>query len=582
MPRSKIVSKSKSIKENKKKSPILKTKKPSVKIKTKVKEVNKGSKKSAQKKVLTPRVAKSSFSSEFQDLPKKAKTVPVDIISDDLSPIAAAVPNSKPITSFDPRSDFSYPDFKEETAAPEINDLDIDSEDGEEASVKESLLTPIDEIDNQKKFFADLNSEIVSRQKGFTATGDLKNEEKQLLDLFEEDGKEGGGAKKTDRPRIGLYRRFVWRFVFVVAFLALLVLYISFSKLTINIVPKGEALNESLLLKVSSATSSPDSLVDPREALSGEVEEIPIVVEKTFSASGEEFASETISGRVKIINNYNKNQALVATTRILSPDNKLFRIKDAVNVPAGGEVWADIYVEKPSRDLAINPTTFTIPGLWAGLQDKIYAKSETAFVFAEDNTKYVKASDISLAEKEIGDEFSTKMTAEIETARKAANVDGRSEKVAVYLPEQAMSISDGAKIDDRVASFSAKASGTVRVVFFSKAEVEKLALNKLNLLIPDGKKLLEFDPNNIVYSFESYDEESGAATIKVTFSGKMVLKGGEEVFDKASLVNLNSEQIKTYLRDQPDVNSFELKFYPSFVKRAPRLVDRIQINLLSE
>jgi hypothetical protein len=424
-----------------------------------------------------------------------------------------------------------------------------------------------------------LNSEIESRRQAVVAPTDLNEEEAQLLDVFEN---ESETTKKKDHRSLSLYRRFVWRFVFVVSFLALLVFYFSFSKLTIDIIPKGESLNESLLLKISSATSSLENLIDPRENINGEVKDVPIEIEKSFQASGEEFVGETISGRVKIINNYGKSQALVATTRILSPDNKMFRLKEAVTIPAGGEVWADIYVEKPSREFAIDPSTFTIPGLWVGLQDKIYAKSETAFVFEQKNDKYVKASDIALAEKEIGDEFAKAVKTQIEEQRLNLSSVTGEEKEAIYLLDDEIVVKSEAKIDDRVSSFKARAKGTVRVAFFSAKQVSDLALSKLNLLIPDDKELLEFDSNSIIYSFESYDEETKSATIKASFPGKMVLKGDQEVVDKESLVNLSGEQIKAYLISQPEVKDFELKFSPSFIKRAPRLVDRIDVNLISE
>lgn len=97
--------------------------------------------------------------------------------------------------------------------------------------------------------------------------------------------------------------------------------------------------------------------------------------------------------------------------------------------------------------------------------------------------------------------------------------------------------------------------------------------------MPDNKELIGFDPSQIVYAFDGYDETSQTATVKATFSGLMILKGDSEIIDRKHLVNLKEEQIADYLDEFPEISGYELNFFPAFVSKAPNLVDRIKVEI---
>ncbi len=456
---------------------------------------------------------------------KKAKPVVVDVINDDAL-------EEKDL----------FPDF------PVADKLVLEAKE----EVKER-----DEIDQQKKFFSNLVTEM--------------KEKKGPVNRFTETNQEENGRV---RKNIGLYRRLVWKFLILVGLLVIIVAYFSFSKLTIIISPKGEILSDALFLKVSQEQNLEEDLNDPRTAIEGELKEIESNIEKTYSATGEEFLGEDITGKVKLINNYSKSQALVATTRLLSPDNKLYRITEAVNIPAGGQVEVGIYTEKPTEDMAINPTTFTIPGLWLGLQDKIYAKSDEKFVFKQKIQKYIKQSDLERARQDLNDLL-------LQAAKEDEEASLKKDENWLYEAVGPATIEINAKVGEQKDDFTAQAKGKIVAVSFSREQAAKLATNKLNLLIPDDKELIEFDPKNISYSLENYDTETKVATIKASFMGTMALRNDSEIIDRSQLVNLTKEQIETYLRDFPEIKDYELKFSPAFIKKAPSLVDRINIRIKS-
>ncbi|MFA6514413.1 MAG: hypothetical protein WCT50_03975 [Patescibacteria group bacterium] len=407
-----------------------------------------------------------------------------------------------------------------------------------------------EDTDIQKKFFSDLVSEIKN-----------KNEEG-----------ESSSNKKSPTPvkkSLTLYRRLVWKFLVMVGLLALLVFYFSFSKLTILITPQVEAMSDTLFLRIGDATSTTE-VGDPREKISGAINEFDVEVQKQYEATGEELQGTELNGKVVIVNNYIKAQQLIATTRLLSSDNKLFRIKNAVNIPAGGKVEVEIYADKASPDMAIEASHFTIPGLWVGLQDKIYAESEEAFTYGEKAEKYVKAIDIQSATKDINDLILKKAE---------ANKPLDSQAEVLYQVLDPVDVNIGAKAGDKVSQFIVTAKAKVIMVTFSGSESAKLASAKLNILVPDDKELAEFKPESLSYNLENYDEKNKLATVKASFSGLMILKSDANIINKSSLVNLNAKQIDVYLSDYPEIGNYELQFYPSFIKKAPNLVDRIEIKI---
>lgn len=512
----------------------------------------------SKKKTTSKKAAKTKTSSakkqkkvktEKKSVPKKTrkvKPVIVDVINDeDLEEATFFSDDTLAKDEFDFQKAQEFFLDLEEGEVPRT-ELDADLV---EASTNEGGFEAAEETDKQKQFFSDLVTEIKQR-------GENANDER---------------VEKTykNKKSIRLYRSLAWKFLILVGILAAFVFYFSFSKLTILITPQVEAMNDTLYLKIANVQEEVEP-GDARDQVSGSVNELTIEMEKEYMATGEEFVGEEIVGRVRIVNNYSRSQALVATTRLLSPDNKLFRIKEAVNVPAGGEVEVDIYADSVSREMAIAPTRFIIPGLWVGLQDSIYAISDEAFSYQQKMEKYVKASDIQLAKSEAYDLI-------LEKAKSLKAL--RSQDKVIYDVIEPININIEVEAGDKTDSFLVRNEAKVLVVSFSEDEVEKLVTSKLRVLVPDDRELVEFNPDSLSYMVESIDIETGLAKVRANFSSFMILSSDADVIDKESLVNLTAEQIKTYLKDYPEISNYDLKFYPSFIEKAPHLVDRIEIKI---
>src|SRR6056297_796339 len=327
--------------------------------------------------------------------------------------------------------------------------------------------------------------------------------------------------KTADRPSFNLYRKIAFSFIVLTIILLGVVFYFSFHEVSITLYPKEERISDNLILDIydkdvfQEATSS--------KKLIGVVEKEEIQKEKDYPTTGTKEKGAEIVGTVEVINDRNAAQTLVATTRLLSPNDKLFRIEERLDIPPGESREVEIYTEEPGPDMAIGPTEFTIPGLWAGLQDKVYARNKEAFSYEMEVEKFIEKEDIEKALTDI--KYSLKKKVE-----KALNDQYQVKDGLIFnLDENSLKIDIDADVGQEVEEFPIEASARARLVVFDADKIKDLAEKKLYVILPQNKKLVSFNKNNLSYSLDNFLAEEKKATIKVSFNGVMVTKEDAEV-----------------------------------------------------
>lgn len=369
---------------------------------------------------------------------------------------------------------------------------------------------------------------------------------------------------------ISAYRKIALSFIFLTIVLLGVVFYFSFVSLTINITPNKERISDSLILDINNAGNG---ITETNKNINGLVEQAEISESKEYSATGVEVIGEEVVGKVSIINNYIKNQPLVATTRLLSADNKLYRIKQTVNVPAGGTAEVEIYADKPSEEMVIGPSNFTIPGLWAGMQDKIYGVSKERLVYQKQEKKTILENDINQAVNDLKKVLVEKAKKEIGDSYKGYD------KVIYSLDENSISTEFDAKAGEEKEKFIAKAKANINIIAFNNEQAAKIASDKLTSVIPTNKILADFDKGQIVYTVNSIDVARGQSSISLSFDAGMVLNKNAEILDKNKIIGLSKDQLDNYLKSFPEIKSYQIKFSPSFINKVPNLIDRIKVEV---
>jgi len=367
-----------------------------------------------------------------------------------------------------------------------------------------------------------------------------------------------------------IYKKIAVSFIVLTLILVAAVLYFGFSKLTIVIIPSQEKITNASTIEIVNQASN--STLTLNQAY-GIVKEMPVEQTKEFVASGKEILGEEVVGKVIIFNNYTKNQPLVATTRLLTNDNKLFRLKNTVNVPAGGKIEAEVYADIAKPEMAIGPSKFILPGLWAGIQDKIYAESKEAMKYSQ-KTKYkITQSDIDNAVSQLKNDL-------LANAEKQAGQTYKDYTKALFKVDNNSVVQEvSGKVGEEKEKFSIKVKVMVAVVAFNDDEIYNQIKAKLTEELADDKEISKFDKQDVIYTLVSFDIAQTTAIVSVDSTAQASLKDSAKIIKKNNLTGLNFEQLKTYLNGLPEVAGYQINFSPSFIKKAPDLVDRIEVKI---
>lgn len=416
-------------------------------------------------------------------------------------------------------------------------------------------VSSVDVLDSQKEFFRLMAEKIKE---------DLPENENVVTNLSQDNRDDS--EKIVHIGKVSLYKKMFWRFSFLVAILLIAVFYFAIISLDVIIISDEKSIDDSL----NFYAYSDDSQVNIDRAVKANVNRIELSVSEKFPSTGQKNLGGQVIGKVTIINNYTRNQPLVATTRLLSPDNKLFRLKNTVNVPAGGSLEVEVYADEISPDMAIAPTKFVIPGLWEGIQDKIYAESYQSFLYNQNAIKFVAQSDIDKA-------INTLNQSLISEAKSRANNSSGSMKSIFNLDSSSINIVVSEDLGAETDFFEVNIKGVVNIISLNEEDVINVIKKRLEIL-DFNQDRSEVDPSSLNYDLLSFNSSKSLAEVKVSFSAKTSSIKDSGAFEKDYLVNLNENQIKAYLNNIPEIDSYELVFKPKIFKRAPMFSNRITVS----
>ncbi len=373
----------------------------------------------------------------------------------------------------------------------------------------------------------------------------------------------------SGRWPFAVYKRIAVTFVVLSLLSLAAVAYVTFVRLDINVVTKQQNVEASTSFNVY---DRPESFELPSGSALGLVRNMEVEVTASAPVSGRKTTGAEVSGTVTIVNNYNKNQPLIATTRLLTPDNQILRLKESVNVPAGGQVLAQVYAAEVDPTFTLADARLTIPGLWAGLQDKIYAEVKRGDVAYKENAQGVIAqADIDEAARLGRDALLEKARADIDTAY------ATYPQKLFRLDESSVTVTPQNKIGDEASEAFVKVSGAVAVVAFNDEAVKNITNTALVAATPDHNTIA--NPTPAVYELVNIDTKENIAEVKAASSGMAAPKTDAEILDRSKLILLTRDQLDAYLRARPDIESYSVNFTPSFWPLTPQIEDKINVRI---
>lgn len=376
--------------------------------------------------------------------------------------------------------------------------------------------------------------------------------------------------KRASAPS-GTHLRWYWKIAASLAVLSALVLvfvlYLVFAQATITVTPKKQPVNAAARLKVAGTQNEAVGTVR------GVYKESSVATTRTVPIAGDGKQVEgTATGTVTLFNTTESSQALVATTRLLSSDGVLFRLKNQALVPARGRVEAEVYADKPGAAGNIGPSRFTIPGLRESLQDDIYATSAASMTGGVRTVKVVTQADIDAA---VGKVEANIVSEEIAKLRVLAG------DAATWGGELFMSASAKKETNAAVGTEATEVGVTIetviKAVWYDRAALEEAVRAKLSESLPAEHELVAFAKDSITVELVSGNAAEGSATVSATGSGTAVIKADSAVFDKSLLAGLTKARVIEYFRSIPSIESADVTFRPFWIRRVPGAKDHINI-----
>lgn len=379
--------------------------------------------------------------------------------------------------------------------------------------------------------------------------------------------KKASRPKKTTARVSPFHKRVAVLFSILSVLLVAVILYISLAQVKIYITPNTSQLSAEFDVEL---LADVETTLAGTNILPGTIStEIETVVQEQEITEGT-LVDDIARGTVTIYNNYSRTQPLVQTTRLLTPDGKLFRINETVSVPAGGSVTVEAYSDQPGSEYNIEPTTFTIPGLWEGLQTDIYAESTTPFTGGQrlekaitDEVLQQSASSLLAKTKE---QYSTDISSK----------DGIISLYRIGEPTWESNVEAG----DTAEKFTMTISVPVTTIRFQKTDLEKIAENNLIAVTPNSDQFVSANFDTMKFLLANVSEEEGSATLRISLQGRSVARLNADDLDIGRIEGMTKQELTRHLTSLPQVAETKIIFIPAWLSKVPPLEDHVYIEIV--
>lgn len=356
--------------------------------------------------------------------------------------------------------------------------------------------------------------------------------------------------------------------------------YFLLPKASVRVTLKAEKLD-----KTYEITAQKDALLNEETSIiPANVYTIEKETSKDLATTGTKEVGEKAKGTIVLTNETGTDQPLVATTRFVSSAGLVFRSTAAVTVPKAylnpggdkinGTISVSVVADASGEKYNIGPSSFSIPGLAAAIQNKVYGRSSAAMSGGSTRLiKIVSEADIEKVEAELMAEL--------------VNL-GKEEALSKSNQDEEMAC-DGSAGGVVVSGLSSPVAGTeaetfkytlkgqIFVMTVKKSDFYNLLTSKINKEIPQDKELLKGELEKTTESkAASIDPTLGKMIITNHVQAPIVAKMDLEVM-KNNLKGKSAGDAVSYLKAFEEIDNASVSLWPFFAKKVPNS-KRIFIN----
>jgi hypothetical protein len=363
--------------------------------------------------------------------------------------------------------------------------------------------------------------------------------------------------------------------------------YLYVPKATITLSAKKEVKSAEANI---TTTTNQESIDLEKSIIPAKVLDFDDTVSQTFVATGEKSVSDQkAKGKITIYNEFSSlPQPLVATTRFISEDQKIFRLVQSVTIPGTTKVGteikpgvteAEVIADESGDGYNIPAANFSIPGFKDSGSEKyakIYAKSTAAMTGGGTGGSTVKM----ITDKDLAD-AKDKISLEITDAIKQKVKDsvGSGQVVldkAISLEEPVYTLSGA--VGDIVDNFEIKVQAKAKAIVFLESDLKKLANT---IIVKTKNSKVNLNDGALIIDYGQVNADFSANTLDIAMKASSVT---EPNFDleamKKGFLGKDTEALTDYLKSYPNIEKAEVEYWPPvFVNKVPMQEKRVEVIL---
>lgn len=291
-----------------------------------------------------------------------------------------------------------------------------------------------------------------------------------------------------------------------------------------------------------------------------------------YQATGKKTVGEKASGRAIIYNDSSINPLPInAGERLITSDNIVFRLIKNTTINTGSSADVEIVADQIGSKYNIGSgVSLSLPGIGS---DKIYAKTNTSLSGGSSrDITFVTQSDVNKAK----DDMSKNAKGDLQRAiQEKVQADERLLDDAIKI--NIKSATPSVAVGDEATEFELRVKANVQAMVFKDDDLKKLAESVLADQIGSTKEIVESDALISEATFVDADFEKG--TMQARLSGEAFVAAKIDQNKVKTELSGDSEQAaKDYLLGLDGVDEVEIRFFPSFYKRIPRITGHIYIK----
>lgn len=373
--------------------------------------------------------------------------------------------------------------------------------------------------------------------------------------------------------KVPVYTYLASSFLGLTALLFVVVGFFAISHGRVFVTLKTEILPLDLPVTVKPASESGE--------IFGFVREVTVEGQETAAVPQGTTTVGKAKGTVILVNTSGTPQPLVATTRLLTTNNILFRITKSVTVPAKGQINVEAAADQAGKQGEIGPTTFIIPGLKPARQKEVYAKSTAAFVAVSESTNALAQELIDQTTNTLREKLLAQAWDKVQALPAPNNTaeippPWQKNLLEAALLNKKVSAAPGA----RVAQVTVTLNLQVRAVAVDTIQLEALAVKKIQETVSQTKAVA-LDPASFVLSVQNTSLDPERAVLRLKAEAKTQMKKDYPLFAKKYFLGFSREAVQKYFQEIPGVERADVKISPFWVKTFPASERRVKVFFLN-